>query len=209
MWKCPACQIDVDDSVQQCPQCGYVQTQPATNPATTSEGSAATSEGKITWPYSGKAFRAWWIFNCFLTLVLVALGVVLMVQEIISGNSLKIVWGIIVVILLIKWLYFFCSYWYKTNFIQYRLAEAHLYYERGLFRRTIDTMELIGIADLRMQQTLWDRFINGGVGTVEVFSVSDKTDETLKMVGLENPQEVLEKIDNARRRLRGRGFVQM
>ena len=202
MWKCPTCQIDVDDSVQQCPQCGYVQTQPAIPEAAT----PATANGKTVWPYSGKAFRARCICNWLLTILLIVLGGYLTMREI---GPYKIVWGILAGIILIDWLWFAVNYWYKTNFIQYRLAEAHLYYERGLFRRTIDTMELIGIADLRMQQTLWDRFINGGVGTVEVFSVSDKTDETLKMVGMENPQEVLEKIDSARRRLRGRGIVQM
>jgi len=209
MWKCPTCQIEVDDSVQQCPQCGYAQPQPATNPAIAAVSPAPPAfEGKIIWPYSGKAFRARCIFNWLLTIVFIGFGFFLMSQEKMSGNP-KIVWGIILGILAVDWLWFACNYWYKTNFIQYRLAEAHLYYEHGLFRHTIDTMELIGIADLRMQQTLWDRFINGGVGTVEVFSVSDKTDETLKMTGLENPQDVLEKIDNARRRLRGRGFVQM
>jgi len=208
MWKCPTCQIDVDDSVQKCPQCGYVQTQPEVNPAAPAVAKPSTSDGMTTWLYSGKAFRSRCIFNWLLTILLIALGVYLMTTGK-MGNNPKIVWGILGGIILIDWLWFACNYWYKTNFFQYRLAEAHLYYERGLFRRTIDTMELIGIADLRMQQTLWDRFINGGVGTVEVFSVSDKTDETLKMIGLENPQEVLEKIDAARRRLRGRGIVQM
>jgi len=179
------------------------------NPATPAvTPPVSTFEGKVIWPYSGKAFRAKWIFNCFLTILWLGAGAYLMTLEKIAYHP-KIVWGVILGVLVIWWLWFFCIYWYKTNFIQYRLAEAHLYYEHGLFHRTIDTMELIGIADLRMRQTLWDRFINGGVGSVEVFSVSDKTDETLKMVGLENPQEVLEKIDNARRRLRGRGIVQM
>ena len=125
------------------------------------------------------------------------------------GDSWMVVWGMILAVPAALWFWLASIYWYRTNFIRYRLAEAHLYYEHGLFRRTIDTMELISIADLRMQQTLWDRLINGGVGMVEVFSVSDRTDETLKMMGLENPQEVLEKIDNARRRLRGQGIVQM
>ncbi|MCL2306202.1 MAG: PH domain-containing protein [Planctomycetaceae bacterium] len=207
MWKCPACQADVEDSLRQCPQCGYTQTQPTTRPATPAVVVPPVSEDKVTWPYSGKAFRARIIFNCLLTVLFVALGVYLtMIQK--WGDS-KVVWGIVAVILAVDWFWFYGNYWYKTNCIRYRLAEAHLYFEHGFFRRTVDTMELIGIADLRMQQTLWDRFINGGVGMVEVFSVSDKTNETLKMNGLENPQEVLEKIDNARRRLRGRGIVQM
>ena len=207
MWKCPTCHIEVEDSSRQCHQCGYTQTQPTTKPAVPAATTPPVSEGKITWPYSGKAFRARCAFNWLLTIFFVALGVYLtMIQQV---GAYKIIWGIIAVILVADWLWFFGNYWYKTSCIRYRLAEAHLYYEHGFFRRTVDTMELIGIADLRMQQTLWDRFINGGVGTVEVFSVSDKTDETLKMVGLETPQDVLEKIDAARRKLRGRGIVQM
>ncbi len=208
MWKCPACQIDVNDSEQKCPKCGAVPAQPTTEPAAPEAAATTVPEGKIVWYYSGKAFRTRCIFNWLLTFALVGLGFFLMSKELMGGQP-KIVWGILLGIVAIDWLWFACTYWYKTNFIQYRLAEAHLYYEFGLFHRTIDTMELIGIADLRMRQSLWDRFVNGGVGMVEVFSVSDKTDETLKMYGLENPQEVLEKIDSARRRLRGRGYVQM
>ena len=207
MWKCPACQIEIDDNMQQCPLCGVAQTQPATNPEMSPAANPA-SDGKVTWSYSGKAFRARSISIWFLTLLFIGFGIYLMVSGK-MGDYWMMIWGVILAVPAVLWLWFAGVYWYKTNFIRYRLAEAHLYYEHGLLRRTVDTMELIGVADLRMQQTLWDRFINGGIGTVEVFSVADKTDETLKMVGLENPQEVLEKIDNARRRLRGRGIVQM
>ena len=209
MWKCASCQNEVDDSIQKCPKCENEKTQPLSLPTTApTEVSSPDPDGKITWRYSGKAFRARCIFNWILTIALLGFGFYLMSKDAMGQNP-RIVWGIILGILAIDWIWFACNYFYKTKFILYRLSEAHLYAEQGLFSRTIDTMELIGINDLRMRQSLWDRFINGGVGTVEVFSVSDKTDQVQRMKGMENPQEVLEKIDNARRRLRGRGIVQM
>ena len=208
MWKCPNCQNEVDDSAQKCPKCEQEKTQPISSPSTVhTEAVSPDPNGKITWRYSGKAFRSRCIFNWVLTVALICLGFYLMSKGVIDDK--RILWGIILAVLAIDWLWFVCNYFYKTNFILYRLSEAHLYAEHGLFQRTINTMELIGINDLRMRQSLWDRFINGGVGTVEVFSVSDKTDEVQRMTGMENPQEVLEKIDSARRRLRGRGIVQM
>ena len=208
MWKCPNCQNEVDDSDQKCSKCEQEKTQPISSPSTVhTEAVSPDPNGKITWRYSGKAFRARCIFNWILTVALVALGFYLMSKGVMENK--QVLWGIILGVLAVDWLWFASDYFYKTNFILYRLSEAHLYAEKGLFQRTIDTMELIGINDLRMRQSLWDRFINGGVGTVEVFSVSDKTDDVQRMKGMENPQEVLETIDTARRRLRGRGIVQM
>ncbi|MGL6196086.1 MAG: PH domain-containing protein [Thermoguttaceae bacterium] len=216
MWTCPVCKVEVEDSLSLCPTCGYEKSSdsavpaPPTSPAQSAVPSdnAAAQTGPMIWHYSGKAFRFCNLLNWLTTLAFVAVGIYLSVSGHI-GSYPMIVWLALLAVPAFFWIWFFVSYWYKTTFIIYRLSEAHLYIEKGLFKRTIDTMELIGIADLKMEQTLFDRVVNGGVGTVLVFSVSDKTDETLKMEGLADPRDVLEKIDNARRKLRGRGFVQM
>lgn len=230
MWKCPACSVEVEDSVKTCPKCGYAKPEtpddapaappidespaPAASAPTASASAAspneasASKDGPKVWKYSGKAFRFRWILCWILTIAFIALGVWLMLSGK-MGERQTLYWGLLLGVPAICWLWFICDYFYRTMFIQYRLTESHLYFEQGFMHRTIDTMELIGVNDLKMKQSLFDRVVNGGVGTVLVYSVSDKTDECLPMKGLENPQEVLETIDNARRRLRGRGFVQM
>lgn len=213
MWFCPACHKDLDDSVKNCPNCNLPSPSTSTDANTAAPANAAadssgtTTSDFVIWRYSGKAFRAWAILNWIITLILVGLGIYLSVSGK-MGEHQKIIWGIIIAIVAIDWIWFLVVYFYRTNFISYRLTEAHLYSEKGFFHRTIDTMELITINDLQMRQTLLDRLINGGVGTIEVHSPTDKTG-TLKMNGMVNPQDVLEKIDSARRRLRGRGIVQI
>lgn len=212
MWICPKCKIELDDSVQVCPKCGYIrldsETPPAASPPQSAPADDSNKPGQYTWKYSGKSFRAWCALNWILTLLFLGLGFYLMFTER-MGNYPTVIWAVLLLIPVLSWLWFFSDYLYKTMFIQYRLTESHLYFEQGFLHRTIDTMELIGINDLKMRQTLFDRVLNGGVGTVVVFSVSDKTDSELPMKGLENPQQVLEAIDGARRKLRARGFVQM
>lgn len=217
MWFCPACNLDIDDSVKNCPKCNlpipssHENASGSATPAGTATpadpAGTATAE-LIVWKYSPKAFRAWAILNWIITFILVGLGIYLSVSERVKGHE-KITWGVLAILIAIAWLVYVGEYFYKTNFICYRLTAAHLYSEKGFFHRTIDTMELLTINDLRMKQTLFDRIINGGVGTVEVHSLIDKTDGTLNMVGMENPRDVLEKIDAARKLLRGRAMVQI
>ena len=226
MWICPVCKVNVEDSVNACPTCGAdrpqdaeakpasAPTPPTGTPAPTGAAiaNAILSDGpvNIEWKYSGKAFRFSFYIHVLATIAFIVLGIFMMFREhaYMTGHA-AIVWGILLGIPAISWIWYYIRYWYHTKFIIYRLTEAHLYFEQGFFHRTIDTMELIGVNDLKMRQTLWDRVVNGGVGIIDVFSVSDQTNGVLSLKGLEKPQDVLEKIDNARRRLRGRGYVQM
>ncbi len=211
MWKCPACQIAVDDAVDVCPKCKYKRTAPADAPATPKPQPAnksAVPAATATWHYSGKAFRGRCVLNCLITLLFLGLGIWLQTTQKMGAHA-GWIWGALLVIPVIIWVWFGIVYWYRTSCIQYRLTESNLYLEQGFLRKTVDTMELIGISDLKMEQSLWDRLINGGVGKVLVYSKLDKTDAILPMRGLENPKEVLETIDQARRRLRGSGMVQM
>ena len=229
MWICPVCKVNIEDLVNTCPTCGKARPQDASaqsskpvsvpNPAAGTSApngadtaSAILSDGpvNIQWNYSGKSFRFSFILHVLLTIVFIGLGLYFMYGK--SENTSEhstIVWCVLLGIPVICWIWYYIRYWYYTRFIIYRLTEAHLYFEQGLLHRTIDTMELIGVNDLKMRQTLWDRVVNGGVGIIDVYSVSDQTNGVLSLRGLENPQDVLEKIDNARRRLRGRGYVQM
>ncbi|MGL6227519.1 MAG: PH domain-containing protein [Thermoguttaceae bacterium] len=154
---------------------------------------------KHIWYYSSKALRGCAWLCGFITLVFLVFTAYLPMS----------VWVGLMLIPAISWIWVSILCWYRTNFIQYRLTESNLYAEKGFMHKTIDTLELMGISDLKMEQSLWDRLINGGTGKIRVYSHLDKTDSELVMSGIENPREVLEIIDVARRRLRGKGIVQI
>lgn len=163
--------------------------------------------------FSGKAFRARCIFIWIVTLVCVGLGFYLMKNGVLGeymGTYMKFAWALFLGVPALLWAWFAGIYWYNTTMIVYRLTEHNLYNEHGFLHRVTDTLEVISIDDLRMTQTLWDRLINGGVGTIQVFSKSDKTDSVLLLRGLEDPKRILEAIEDARRRRRSlRGVMQL
>jgi hypothetical protein len=70
-------------------------------------------------------------------------------------------------------------------------------------------IEVIDISDMKLEKTLWDKLINGGVGTVIIES-SDDSDPVLKLRGLAEPDRVFDSIDEARRKQRvERGLKQI
>lgn len=163
---------------------------------------------KHVWHYSAKALRGYLGLCGLITFLFLALGIYLTISGLV-GDYAQLIWFGLMLIPALSWTWIGLLCWYRTNFIQYRLTESNLYAEKGFMRKTIDTLELMGISDLKMEQSLWDRFINGGTGKIRVFSHIDKTDSELVMSGIENPRAVLEIIDIARRRLRGKGIVQI
>ena len=87
--------------------------------------------------------------------------------------------------------------------IRYRLTPHRLYFREGILVRREEALELVAIEDLSNTQTLVERLICGGVGTVHVHS-KDPTDPVLKLRGLIDYQRAFEQIDLARRKERQR-----
>lgn len=169
---------------------------PAPQPAPVSAASPPSGSATLkTWAYSGKALRAQMIFFVVLTVAALAL---MMVSS----------WFVLtpcLVVVAVMWLYHAVVYCYRTMTIRYSINDFNLYYEHGLLNRTTDTMEIINIEDMQVTQTLWDRFINGGVGTVKLYNKTDRTHSgEFKMIGLEDPRGVLETIDRVRQERRGK-----
>ncbi|MCL2348716.1 MAG: PH domain-containing protein [Planctomycetaceae bacterium] len=150
--------------------------------------------------YSGKCLRGFCAFVWLVTILFVAAGIYMMVKGK-MGNSVAVIWGLLLVVPVCLWVYYFSIYFYRTRTIRYRLTPHRFYNESGLFRKTIDTLELISIEDMRMTQTLTDRLINGGTGSITILS-KDITEPTLVISGLENPRDAYESIDEMRRRER-------
>lgn len=162
-------------------------------------GNATPESLGVTWTegrYSGKKMRSWMFFVCLVTVLFVVFGVYFKV----SAN----LWILVLLIPVLAWIHFLAAYIYRTWTIKYRLTSHRLYNESGLLKKTIDTLEIIDIEDMQMEQSLLDRLVNGGVGTVVIHS-NDKTHSVIRLEAMENPQQAFESIDEIRRRLRSTG----
>lgn len=160
-------------------------------------------ELNLEWSYSGKAMWAQALLFGLISLLLLGGGIYSMFTEL---PHLP-VWCSIAAILVILWGYYYTIYFYRVWTIRYRLTDQRLYVYRGLFVRTSDSMELVYVDDIRLVQTLFDRILNGGVGSLHILCASDKTDSNLLLKGIDKPQEIFEKIDVTRATLRAKRSI--
>jgi len=171
----------------------------ATEKKGTIRSEAAETLG-VSWAegaYSGKNLRS----RCLLVWVVTAFFIFLSVVVWRNGHAGTVVLGLLAIIPACAWVWFGCIYIYRTKTIRYRLTQHRFYNEEGLFTKSVDTLELINIEDMTLRQTLVDRLINGGTGTIILMS-NDQSHPTLKISGLENPRAAFESIDELRRRER-------
>lgn len=94
--------------------------------------------------------------------------------------------------------------------IRYSLCDDNLICKKGLLRQKTENLLIPQMSDVRMRQSLWDRLINGGVGTIIIYVAGDlsKSTEgkqisghhasTFVMSGLENPREVFDSLEKIR-----------
>jgi uncharacterized membrane protein YdbT with pleckstrin-like domain len=91
--------------------------------------------------------------------------------------------------------------------VRYRITNYRIDFERGIFGKKIDTLELWHVEDIRFDQSFLDRLL--GVGNLLVVS-SDETTPQLRMHGLPNPRPL---FDTLKQRViavkRQRGVVKM
>ncbi|MDD3585771.1 MAG: PH domain-containing protein [Thermoguttaceae bacterium] len=158
---------------------------------------AAQSEDnpKITWKggcYSGKAFRVHFVLLVLLTCLVYYLG-----MKYGSGLYKKLgftwFWLTVQGVPLLLWLRYCVKYFYYTWTISYELRSDCLISRKGFFRRTQDTLALLRINDVKMEQTLWDTLFYGGIGTVVIYS-TDPSDPELHLSCLEHPKQAFETL---------------
>jgi membrane protein YdbS with pleckstrin-like domain len=91
--------------------------------------------------------------------------------------------------------------------IRYRISNYRIDYERGLMSKTIDTLELWHVEDIKFHQSFFDRLF--GVGTITIVS-HDQTTPMLVMRGLPKPRPL---FDSLKQRViavkRQRGVIKM
>jgi len=161
----------------------------------------------VEWAYSGKAMRGQNILYSLITLVLLCAAVTVTIKW---NRYYAPAWLGFIVLTVVLWAQFCCVYFYRIWTIRYKLTDLRLYCYKGFFTKTQDTMELAFIEDISVTQTLWDRLINGGVGTIKIYSGTDKTNpkpeeggnSVLCICGVDEPKVLFEEIDNRRSELR-------
>jgi uncharacterized membrane protein YdbT with pleckstrin-like domain len=125
----------------------------------------------------------------------VLLGIVIALAPIaiklwISPNT-RIVWWVYLVAIAIGLVFLFAP-WIKSKTIRYRITNYRIDFERGLLSRTIDTIELWHVEDLKFRQSFLHRLLN--VGTIQIIS-ADETTPTLYLNGLPNPRELFQTLE--------------
>lgn len=75
--------------------------------------------------------------------------------------------------------------------VRYRITNYRIDFERGIFGKKIDTLELWHVEDIRFDQSFLDRIM--GVGNLMIVS-ADETTPQLRMTGLPNPRPLFETL---------------
>ena len=78
-----------------------------------------------------------------------------------------------------------------TRSVRYRITNYRIDYERGLFAKDIDTLELWHVEDIKFHQSLLDRILH--IGALTVIS-HDETTPRLTLRALPNPRPVFETL---------------
>ena len=75
--------------------------------------------------------------------------------------------------------------------VRYRISNYRIDFERGIFGKRIDTLELWHVEDIQFNQSFFDRIL--GVGNITVITHDDTTPR-LPMIGIPNPRPLFETL---------------
>ena len=217
MSHCPECGQGVDDEAQFCQKCGTrLSAAPGEQSLGGGEASSSArdsvsrsfrdrmrdrredkdSEEELLWEggFSGRSMLGSWALALLVTIAAITLAVTLLAE-------VPYHWTGATVVIFVAWCLPLLRLAYRKLSIRYRVTSHRLFHEEGILWRTTNRVELIDVDDVTVKQSIFGRIMN--VGTVRMES-SDRTDPELYLMGIEDPMEVAEKIDTARRRERTR-----
>jgi len=81
--------------------------------------------------------------------------------------------------------------WMVMRTTRYRITSYRIDFERGLFTKKIDTLELWHVEDIKFEQGLLDRMMN--VGSITVMS-NDRTNPKLELHGIPDPRKIFDAL---------------
>ena len=161
---------------------------PATPATTAMPGQVAPPDQEIVY-YEGRpllradqAKAAFWLF---VGIVLIALPILASLFDWTWWRTWMTIVAVIAAILA------FVLPWLVMRTTRYRITSYRIDFERGLFTKKIDTLELWHVDDIKFEQGLLDRMMN--VGSITVMS-NDRTNPKLELDGIPNPRDIFDKL---------------
>lgn len=70
---------------------------------------------------------------------------------------------------------------------------------RGIFNKKTDSLHIAQVLDIQSSQSVWQKYFQGGVGTIRLFT-KDLTDGVLLLKNMEEPSRIFNAMDELRRR---------
>ncbi len=204
---CNKCGVDTPEKAAFCPQCGEQLGRPGgateSRPAKAAQIEPAgrrladvPEEELWTGAYSPKAMTSAFVGAALLTIA----GMV--IASFVGPAG----WAAVGIGAIVIFGYLVLSMFYQRLSVHYRLTTHRLVIQRGILSKTDDRILLVDINDITVRQGLIDRML--AIGTV-ILNTSDDTSPVLTMRGIENPRQVGDMIDEARRAERSRRGLYM
>jgi uncharacterized membrane protein YdbT with pleckstrin-like domain len=193
--NCNQCGAEAPDGAAFCSQCGAQLG--SGSPARMRAGGAGNSDHSApeqelwTGAYAPMAMMGQFVGAALLTVIgMVIASITSPVVWIVVGIGAVILFGYLALMLL-----------YRRMGIRYRLTTQRLLRDKGILGRTGDHLLVVNIDDVTVHQSVFERLF--GLGTIEL-NTKDKTTPVLMMIGIENPRQVADMIDEVRRIERNR-----
>lgn len=125
-----------------------------------------------------------------------------------SGASAKIlaIWGVCLAIPALLWIWRAWNWIVAVYGVKFEIRcdadnpkATTILVTRGIINKKTDSLHIAQVKDIQCLQTFWQKYFQGGVGTVKLFT-QDLTDGILQMKNMEEPSRVFNALDELRRR---------
>ena len=168
---------------------------------------AEGSQEEYIWRYAVRDMNVAWLGNAVLTALILVVAFVVWdkLQAKVAEGVGQWFWLAVVLLCALLWLWQFGKLVYRKT-IRYRLTPTHLYDEKGILRRETNTMELWEIRDIQHSQSLLEKLVCGGVGTIRIVS-DDPGDPLLVLRGIAEHRQAFSLINEYRQRARDERVV--
>ncbi len=103
-----------------------------------------------------------------------------------------------------KWIFAVFGTEYELRVDEDNPRAATFLIKRGIFNKTTDSMHIGSIKDVQSSQSIWQKYLKGGVGTIRLMT-KDLTDGVVVMDNMAEPSRVFNAFDTLRKHYWARG----